>query len=674
EGNPRHTSQHACGIVIGDVPLVERVPILAGQKEDMAYVTQYSLNSAEAAGLVKMDFLGLSNLTIIQDALDIIRAVHGVEIDIGNIPLDDEKAFELLGRGDTTGVFQLESDGMKRYIRDLKPTQIEDIIAMVSLYRPGPLSAGMVPKYINRKNGREKVSYDHPMMKEILEETYGVTVYQEQIMKISRKLAGFTAGEADTLRKAMGKKKRDVLAKMYSSFVEGCIANTVPKQTAEQIWKDWEGFADYAFNKSHAACYAMIAYRTAYLKAHYTPEFMAALMNSDINTLDRITIEVEECSRLGITVLPPDVNESFPGFAVVPGTGNIRWGLHAIKNVGTEVAKAITRERKEHGLYKDLADFARRVPNEQFNKKSLEALIKSGALDRFAARGDLIESMDQLLMFNKQVHKEKSTNQISMFDFSPSMNEAELTLRKGKEIGIGQLLSWERELLGIYVSNHPMRDFEEELKPYVVEAGTLDQYEDGHMGNLVGVIIEAKKILTRKKQEPMAFVRLEDWSGSAEVVVFPKLYKKVQHILEPGAYLVLKGKISIRDRDERKEWSMLADEITVFKEQDKDELIHMLRGGGWDTSFEKQDQTEALPEVPGVSILVPTVPTHELIDALRKTLKESPGDVPVYLIVQSGGEERRIQTEYTIDPTAHLLERLKELVGAENLVHSFAII
>lgn len=664
EGNPRHASQHACGIVIGDVPLVERVPLKRGKREDMAFITQYSLNSAEAAGLVKMDFLGLSNLTIIQNALEIIEAVHGEKIDVENAPLDDKLTFELLGRGETTGVFQLESDGMKHYIRDLKPTEFEDIVAMVSLYRPGPLSAGMVPQYINRKNGREKVVYDHPMMEEILKETYGVTIYQEQIMKISRTLAGFTAGEADTLRKAMGKKKHDILAKMYDSFVDGCVNNGVTKKIADKIWKDWEGFADYAFNKSHAACYAMIAYRTAYLKARYPAEFMAAVMNSDINTIDRITIEVEECTRMGIDVLPPDVNESYSGFAVVKGTGNIRWGLAAVKNLGEEPAKAMVAERKENGPYIDVADFATRLDSKNFNKKSLEALIKSGALDRFEERGKLIANMEQILLFNKQIRKQKEQNQVSMFDLAPEIAGSTLVLNNKLEISKSDILSWEKELLGIYVSEHPAKLFFPQVKAYVNPASLLNTYEEGIIVTMVGVIADVRRILTKKDSKPMAFLRLEDVTGSIGTVVFPKIYSKIRLLLEPSTFVVIQGKVSIRDRGGEVEYSVLIDKLLPFKEENIDRLTAMLKGGMWlEEGFIEEEEEE---DVGGVSIVVDEKPDHETIEKLREVFSSAPGHELVYLIVESGGRQRKVATEYNIEKSNNVLKRIKNIDGVSD--------
>lgn len=664
EGNPRHASQHACGFVIGDVPLVERAPLQEGQREDSKYVVQYSLDSAESVGLVKMDFLGLSNLTVIEQALEIIEAVHGEVVDIEHVTLEDKKTFELLGRGETTGVFQLESDGMKRYIRDLKPTHFEDIVAMVSLYRPGPLSAGMVPQYINRKNGKEKVVYDHPLMEPILKETYGVTVYQEQIMKISRELAGFTAGEADTLRKAMGKKKRDVLEKMYEGFLNGCVNNGVPKATAEKIWHDWEGFADYAFNKSHAACYALISYRTAYLKAHYPAEFMAAVMNSDITLIDRITIEVEECEKMGIKVLPPDVNESYPGFSVVPETENIRWGLGAIKNFGFEAGRVIQKERKENGEYKDLSDFLKRLDTKVINRKNLEALIKGGALDRFAKRSDLLGNLEQILTFHKQAQKEAAQNQLSMFDMGGDIAASSLQLQEVEEVPQSQILNFEKEMLGLYISDHPTKMITEEIRAKALGSSKLKGMADGASVRMVGVITEVKRILTKKKQQPMAFVRLDDWEGTCELVVFPKLYAKIgEKLEESGGYVAVNGKVSWRERGDDQEVSVLADNVILFSEEDMGRVERMLQTGHWEESVKKKEEQSA----GGVVIHMPEQIEPEFIASLRAELSKFPGREPVFLKLNQGGEQKTIATEFNIEPTGRAMQSIAEIVGAQNV-------
>ncbi len=687
EGNPRHASQHACGIVIGDRPLVERAPLQAGQHDDMALVTQYSLNSAEAAGLVKMDFLGLSNLTVIEDALEIIEAVHGKVVDVNNLPLDNQETFALLGRGDTTGVFQLESDGMKRYIRELQPTAFEDIIAMVSLYRPGPMQ--FIESFIRRKHGSEQVIYDHPLMENAFKETYGIPVYQEQVMQLSKDMAGFTAGEADSLRKAMGKKIAELMTKMKTKFIEGSVKNGVKEPLAEKIFQKLEDFAAYGFNKSHAACYAMIAYRTAYLKAHYPAEFMAALMNSDSGNIDRITIEVEECRRLGLDVMPPDINESFPGFAVVKGTNKIRWGLQAVKNVGSEVAELIVRERKTKGPYQDLADLLSRVKSHAFNKKTLEALTKCGALDRFGDRVTLVANLDQLVQYNKQVQQEKDRNQSSLFDLGPAMASQSLELRSAPPLPKSVLLSWEKELLGLYVSLHPTSLFHDKFMPHVIPARTINGMADGTLVKISGVIGSVKQVFTKKKNEPMAFVRLEDPSGSTETVVFPKLFIKIRAKLNPDTFVVIQGKVSIRERSDNdvKEWSVLVDDCLTFTEKEIPEIAAMLARGEWQGSNEASHSwTSPQPgassvspshnggtmiaggvAVQGVAIDVPEKPTSEMIFRLRDVLRSAPGEARVYLVVQSGGSPKKIATEYSVAPSRDIMRRIASVVGEDKV-------
>ncbi len=677
EGNPRHASQHACGIVIGDRPLVSRVPLQQGQKEDMALITQYSLNSAEAAGLVKMDFLGLSNLTVIEDALDIIRAVHGVTIDLDAAPLDDKITFELLGRGDTTGVFQLESDGMKRYIKELQPSAFEDIIAMVSLYRPGPMQ--FIESFIRRKHGTEKVVYEHPLMENAFRETYGIPVYQEQVMQVAKDMAGFTGGEADTLRKAMGKKIAELMEKMKTKFIEGSVKNGVRQEIAAAVFQKLEDFAAYGFNKSHAACYAMIAYRTAYLKAHYPGEFMAALMNSDSGIIDRITIEVEECRRMGFTVLAPDINESFAGFAVVKDTKNIRWGLSAIKNVGAEVAEEIVQERKRGGAYIDLADVLGRVKSSAFNRKTLEALTKAGALDRFGDRSQLVGNLDTLVLYNKHVQHEIARNQTSLFGLSTSIVEQKIEFRHTPVIPVSMLLAWEKELLGLYVSSHPASLFYEQFAPYVVKASAIPGYEDGAMVKIAGIVSNIKQIFTKKKNEPMAFVRMEDPSGSIECVVFPKTYITVRGVLNPETMLLIAGKVSQRKREESEtvEYSVLVDDVIAFTESEIPGCTAMLTRGGWtdSRSSEMNNATDiVIPLAPpagslsdGLVITVPQNPTHDMIAKLRDIFRAHPGRAKVFLSVETNGDVRKVATEYSVELSADVVRKVGGVVGEGNV-------
>ncbi|KKQ00135.1 MAG: polymerase III catalytic subunit, DnaE type protein [Candidatus Moranbacteria bacterium GW2011_GWD2_36_198] len=419
EGVIRHAGMHACGVVITKEPVTYYSPIqnITGSREGT--VTQYSSSTkssyVEKIGLLKMDFLGLKNLTIIQNTLRIVKKTKGIDIDIDTIPIDDVKTYELLQEARTTGVFQLESSGMKRYLKMLKPTVIEDIIAMVALYRPGPMD--WIPDFISGKHGR-KIKYVHPKLEPILKNTYGVAVYQEQVMQIARDLAGFTMGEADVLRKAMGKKIFELIKEQKIKFVEGCIANGSTKEIAEKVFSFIEPFAGYGFNRSHAACYAIIGYQTAYLKAHYPAAFMAALQTSDQDNIDRIAIEAAECHDMGIKVLAPNVNESFEDFAVITatdGTESIRFGFNAIKNVGHVIASEIVAERKRNGKFKSLGDFLERVETKDLNKKSIDALAKVGALDELGERNQIVESMEQILMFTKSVQKSKNSNQVSLF-------------------------------------------------------------------------------------------------------------------------------------------------------------------------------------------------------------------------------------------------------------------
>jgi DNA polymerase-3 subunit alpha len=676
EGNPRHASQHACGIVIGDRPLVSRVPLQNGQHEDMALVTQYSLNASEAAGLVKMDFLGLSNLTVIEDALEIIQAVTGDVVDIDSLTLDDQPTFALLGRGETTGVFQLESDGMKRYIKELQPSQFEDIIAMVSLYRPGPMQ--FIESFIRRKHGLEQVVYEHPLMENAFKETYGIPVYQEQVMQVAKDMAGYTAGEADSLRKAMGKKIAELMAKNKIKFIEGAMQKGVKEDVATKIFQKLEDFAAYGFNKSHAACYAMIAYRTAYLKAHYPACFMAALMNSDAGNIDRITIEVEECTRMGMTVLPPDVNESFPGFAVVKGTNSIRWGLMAIKNVGTEVAEEIVRERKRNGPFLDLADLLARVESHAFNRKTLEALVKSGALDRFADRVTLVTNLDQLVMFNKQSHAEKSRNQSSLFELGGDLGQQSLELRPAEPMAASAILAWEKELLGLYVSKHPASLFYEQFSPYVSPAKLGLTAEDGSMVTMCGVISYLKQIYTKKKNEPMAFIRFDDPSGTLEAVAFPKTFTRIKERLVADAFIVVAGKIAIRKREdgdeEKEERSLLIDDLVTFTEAEVPAMVDLLASGGWkdkraETGRAPSEGSKLAPRGTFV-IKLPDNPATDLIIRLRTVLKEHAGTTRVHLQVGAGPEEKKIATEYSVEPTTALAKAIEAIVGPGRVLYS----
>ena len=462
EGVARHSSTHACGVLITKDALTAYTPIQYASSSDKTIVSQYSLHPVEDLGLLKMDFLGLKNLTIIESALKIIKNTRGLEINIDNIPLNDDLAYELFRKGETTGVFQFESSGMKRYLKELQPNEFEDIIAMVALYRPGPME--WIPDYISGKHGKKKVEYLHEKLEPILSKTYGVAIYQEQVMHISRALAGFTPGEADVLRKAMGKKIPALLAEQKEKFVDGCVKNGIYKELAEKVFSFIEPFAGYGFNRSHAACYAMIGYQTAYLKAHYPAEFMAALLTADQDDTDRVAIEIEECRNMGIKIMPPDINESFAIFTVVSsGTkdnkqvvanekiNTIRFGLKAIKNVGEHIVDEIIKERKANGPYEDVFNLLERVTDKDLNKKSMESLIKCGAFDAHGDRAVFLASLEKLLNYNKEVAKDRDSKQISLFADSPSIELPKITLNEAEPIDQNEELSWEKELLCLYV-------------------------------------------------------------------------------------------------------------------------------------------------------------------------------------------------------------------------------
>ena len=598
EGTVRHASQHASAFVITKEELTNYVPLQLAQKEGVKQITQYSMYPVADLGLLKMDFLGLANLTTIERALEIIEAVHPVKtpskagvngassqkIDIYNLPLDDTKTFQLLGRAETTGVFQLESSGMKRYVRELKPTSIDDVAVMVALYRPGPMQ--FIDSFIARKNGKEKISYPHEMTKTALEVTYGIPVYQEQVMQISKDMAGFTGGEADKLRKAMGKKIAKLMAEMKTKFIVGAMKKGVTEKEAENVFSKLEDFAAYGFNKSHAVCYAMIAYQTAYLKAHHPECFMAALMTSDLNDIDRIAIEIAECERMGIKVMPPDVNESFVDFGVVKESGNIRFGLGAIKNIGEVPARIIVRERKKNGPFKSFEDFIDRMSKSDvegvpstalsqkgsgqvgtsgrsvLNKKILEALAMSGALDQMAERRQVLDGMETILKRIQETNKEKKSSQIGLFGevLSADIELGKLDLPAARLAAKQEKLAWEKELLGIYLSEHPLREYGGALElASSHQLGKIHGEMEGGRVKVGGIITTVRKINTRNGQ-PMLFVGIEDLSGKCELIIFPKLLTETQELWSSDNIVLVSGKVSTKDN----EIKILADKAERF--------------------------------------------------------------------------------------------------------------
>jgi DNA polymerase-3 subunit alpha len=564
EGTIRSHGVHAAGVVIAPDDIVKFAPVEMSQKGVVA--TQYSMGPVEELGLLKMDFLGLSNLTTINNALRIIKKVFKTDINLQEIPLDDETAYTLLQKGDTTGVFQLESAGMKRYLRELKPTVFDDIIAMVALYRPGPMQ--FIDDFIKRKHGEREITYAHPKMEDALKSTYGVLVYQEQVMQISKDLSGFTGGEADTLRKAIGKKNVEMMNKMKARFIEGAadVSGANPKEM-EKFWKQLEDFAAYCFNKSHAACYGLIAYWTAYLKAHFPEAFMAALMTSDQGDLERLAIEMNECKHMGIKVLSPDVNESFVEFAVVPGKKEIRFGMAAIKGVGTAAVEEILRARAD-GKFLTVEDFAKRVSTSRVNKKAWESLIKTGAFDALADRSDLLFNLETIQAFASKLQKEALSGQTDLFGglgdstilVQPSVAMLDAPVKHTDK----ERLTWERELLGLYISAHPLDNYAAYFIEQTVPMSDLTTDIDGKALTVGGLISSVRSIVT-KSGSKMAFVKIEDKFAECEIIVFPSIYEVVGGQLMIDAVIRVSGKVSARDRDGNlsAEMKIIADDIQV---------------------------------------------------------------------------------------------------------------
>ncbi len=645
EGTIRSHGVHAAGVVIAPDDIVKFVPLEMAQKGVVA--TQYPMGPIEDLGLLKMDFLGLSNLTIINNALRIIRKVYKDTIVLSEIPMDDAPTFELLQHGDTTGVFQLESAGMKRYLKELKPTVFDDIIAMCALYRPGPLGAGLTDSFVRRKNGVEKVAYDHELTKNALASTYGVIVYQEQVMQMSREMSGFTGGESDTLRKGIGKKIPEVMKKMGDKFIEGAVQNGVPQKTVEKIWHDILGFADYAFNKSHSACYAMIAYWTAYLKAHYPDAFMAALMTSDRDDIDRLAIEISECKHMGLTVLNPDINLSYGEFAIVPAKHEIRFGMTAVKGVGENAVEEVVRARDADGAFQSVADFARRVSTSKFNRRAWESLIKAGAFDAFGDRSDMLFNLDTITGYASKVQRDAASNQADLFGGlgkEASVPEISLEEAPGKHHE-RERLQWERELLGLYLSAHPLDRYDAYFEEQTVPIGSVLEDHDKKAVVIGGVISTVRVILT-KSGSKMAFVGIEDKSGEGEVIVFPKTYEDVAEHLVQDAVIKVSGKVSSTDKagNALGAAKVIADEITFITNEELDDY----QSTGKKMKVPKARKLSATEPAPAsepvvyvpvdeaipkiyVHVLDPT--DHTKLLNLKKTFNQFPGESEIILVL-----------------------------------------
>lgn len=657
EGVCRHASTHAAGIVITEQPLTHHVPLQLANtsSSEQDVVTQYAMKEVEALGLLKMDFLGLKNLTIIQNTLQRVQKRTNQLIDIDRLPLDDALSYQLLQTGTSTGVFQLESSGMKRYLKELKPTEFEDIISMVALYRPGPMDS--IPDFIASKHGKRKVTYLHPLLEPILAKTYGVIVTQDQVLEIARRFAGFSYAEADILRKAVGKKIKELLDEQREKFVQGAITtNNVSKKTAQQVWDFIEPFARYGFNRAHAACYAMIAFQTAYLKAHYPAEFMAAMLTSDQGNIDRAAIEVAEALSMGLTIQPPDINESEHDFTVVEtgeGKFGIRFGLAGVKNVGDVAVTRLIEERTRNGPFKDLADLFRRIDSKSFNRKTAESLTSTGALDRLGERGYILHNLETLLTFNRELHRTLDAGQKNLFGGTAApLALPEPKLEPATPAERGQRLQWEKELLGMYVSEHPLSELWPVLKDKVLPMVELKQMKTGTV-KVAGVISRITKIIT-KSQQPMLFVLMEDLVANVEVLVFPSLLKTTAEQWRDGAIVVVEGKLSDKDGETK----VLADKIRPLNK----ETIAQLRAHGMRSS---RQATRILIRLPHSS-------SKEQLTALQQTLKElhTAEGLPVELMVTSQGSVQSIRTSYRVVRSDSLQQLVSRLVGAAAVTYT----
>jgi DNA polymerase-3 subunit alpha len=649
EGMVRHVSTHAAGVVIAHEPLIEYVPLqLLGKGEQRTVMTQLHMGNIARLGLLKMDFLGLSNLTILAKVKEIIAQNRGIFLDLQNIPLDDARTFELLASGETKGIFQLESAGMRRYIKELKPTNFSDIAAMVALYRPGPME--QIPTFIRAKQGVAPIRYPHPILKEILEETYGVIVYQEQVIFIAQALAGYSLGQADILRKAMGKKIPAVMKKEERNFIAGAKKNGIPPALAQEVFSLIEPFAGYAFNKAHSVSYGLIAYRTAYLKANYPIEYMVALLDTYSDNMEKVRSAIAECRRLGIKVLPPDISKSHASFAIEKDDENnpaIRFGLASIKNVGFSPIEHILSGRDSEGDFKSIEDFCSRTDLRNINKKVLESLIKVGAFDSLGSRKTLLESLNKIISLAQAKQREKESGQVSMFDvWGPGSPAPRIGYEQaGEEVSAKQKLIWERELLGVYFSQ-PL-DFlaREPSSPGTVSCGEINMDMVDETVTVTGMVVSVRQAHTRDNR-PFVVASIEDLDASVEVIAWPRLYESTQGIWQEGNILTIKGLVKVRDGEVQlncQEAMLLPVRQEVLKEpQRRHVLIDINQSGDAEKDIER---------------------LHKIMDIL----KSYPGQDRVSLAVVSEDEVTNLEIpETTINYCPELAGELSQIVGESN--------
>ncbi len=697
EGTIRNHGVHACGVIIAPDDLEKFLPLEVSAKGPIA--AQFPMGQVEEMGLLKMDFLGLSNLSVINNALRMIRKVYKEDIDLVHLPLDDPKTYALLQRAETTGVFQLESAGMKRYLKDLKANRFEDIIAMVALYRPGPMQ--FIDQFIRRKHGEEPITYLHPGLENALKDTYGIMIYQEQFMQISREWCGFTGGQADTLRKAVGKKKVDLMNKVKPQFIEGAIkVGGATKEIAEQFWVELLDFANYCFNKSHAACYGLVAYWTAYLKAHYPDAFMAALMTADMRWTDRLAIEITECKRMGIPVLGPDINESYGDFGIVGTERKIRFGLSGIKSMGKAlVEEFVIPERDKNGPFTSVCDFAARVNSTKFNKKSWEAAIKTGAFDSFGDRSDLLFNLEAIQAYGAKRQKDAASGQTDLFGAmgdAGAVPEPEIKTAPTKFPEKERLL-WERDLMGLYISSHPLDRYEtyfaEQTHPY--ELVTAEN--DGKQLSIGGIISAVRTILT-KSGTKMAFVKLENKIAEQEVIIFPNLYEEVGGKLEQDNVIKVTGRVNAKDKDGNvsSEVKIIADLVEIIPDtvldnyqstgqklpvpqsaaprQSRRSRATSVGGGGYRRSAPATTTADDTPRAPitpprdtrgeKLYVLVEDPNNTDTLSEIRHLCELNPGVQEIIMVLKDENGKRPLRLPFKVDVTDELTKPLADLLGA----------
>ncbi|MBU6324551.1 MAG: DNA polymerase III subunit alpha [Bacteroidetes bacterium] len=655
EGSVRSTGVHACGVIIAPDDLTNFIPV-ATSKESPYLLAQFDVNLIESAGLLKMDFLGLRTLSIIKDAIRIIQERHGIEIDPDTIPLDDPKTYELYQRGETNGTFQFESPGMQKYLKELKPTQFGDLIAMNALYRPGPLK--YIPEFIRRKLGQSPIRYDLPVQEELLRETYGITVYQEQVMLLSQRLAGFSKGKADELRKAMGKKKKEIIDKLKPEFIEGCTKNGFDPAICEKIWSDWEEFASYAFNKSHSTCYSVVAFQTAYLKANYPAEYMAAVLANNMGDIKKVTFFMEECRRMGLKVLGPDINESRLEFSV-NAQGEIRFGLGAIKGVGQAAAEELLAERERNGDYSSIFDLCARVNLRAVNKRALESMALAGSFDfdqrynrahyvrKASERED--SGIEMAIRYGTQLQAQKASSQGSLFGGDSAFELAEPKLPQVEAFSLLEELKEELEVVGVYISKHPLDiyRFEYEILSSVPLADLESFTEtDNYQFSVVGMVTSKRELLT-KKGEPFCIFTMEDYSGSHEFRLYSRDYMNFKNVIEKDYFLFLKGKITkSRGKDGAQDFYRMTIENIQLLSQTNTRVIRTLVV---EADAKKVDEI--------------------LLDALESAMTEFTGNTPVQIVIKD--EESSYDVELLAEKGVNICSELKDFLDSMSLKYKF---